>query len=78
MAGLFGYGNAIVDFYHYTSETNADMIIDSGVIMESLNGGADAMLGRGKVSHRFIFSNVSGSAIVMPSYHFVLCCCCCG
>ena len=60
MAGLFGFGSAMVDFYHYTSEEYADMIINSGVIRESMDGGADAMLGRGKVSHRFIFNSVSG------------------
>ena len=44
------YSSAMVDFYHYTSEVAADMIINSGVIMESSDGGPDAMLGSGKVT----------------------------
>ena len=40
---------AFVEFYHYTSETAADDIIESGVIKESLDGGPDAHLGTGKI-----------------------------
>ena len=48
MTGWF-YSSAMVDFYHYTSEVAADMIINSGFIMESSDGGLDAMLGTGKI-----------------------------
>ncbi|KAK7112978.1 uncharacterized protein [Littorina saxatilis] len=37
----------MVDFYHYTSEASVDLIINSGMIRESPDGGADAMLGPG-------------------------------
>lgn len=49
MAGPF-YATAMVDFYHYTSESAADMIIYPGVIMKSSGGGPGAMFGTGKVT----------------------------
>ncbi|KAK7500951.1 hypothetical protein BaRGS_00007831 [Batillaria attramentaria] len=36
-----------VNFYHYTTEHNADNIIRTGVINETADGGPDAKLGRG-------------------------------
>ena len=44
------FGPTLVDFYHYTSEAAADLIIQSGVIKESPDGGPDAMLGTGKIT----------------------------
>ncbi|PVD37626.1 hypothetical protein C0Q70_00222 [Pomacea canaliculata] len=36
-----------VDFYHYTSESGIDAIMDSGYIKESQTGGPDAFFGSG-------------------------------
>lgn len=37
-----------VDFYHYTSESGIDAMMDSGYIKESQTGGPDAFFGSGR------------------------------